>query len=294
MQKLLAFIVAKRHWFLLILCETISFVLIYQNNAYQRNMMLNAANVITGALSSWSSTLFSYFDLQKVNMELLERNNMLEMEVLRLHKQINDKLSDTTSFAQVFLKDLEMEIEDNPSIRDGSYKFIPVRAVNNSVVYLRNYITINKGSLDGIRPDMGVVSAQGVAGIVSTVGNHFSVIISLLNMKSNLSCKIQHTNFSGALSWKGGDLQHAYLEQIATHAVFQVGDTIVTSGYSSIFPPGIMVGTVESYNKQDDDNFYSLKVRFATDFQSVNLLSVIDNPLQEEQIELEREARRND
>jgi len=118
--------------------------------------------------------------------------------------------------------------------------------------------------------------------------------MSLLHVKSKVNCKIQHTNFFGPLSWKGGDLQYGYLEQIASHATFQAGDTIVTSGYSDLFPPGIMVGIIESYKRQEDDNFYSLKVRFATDFQSLNAISVIDNLLQYEQKEIEREARKND
>ena len=292
MQKLLAFIVAKRHWFLLILCEIISFVLIYQNNAFQRNIMLNSANTITASLLSFSSALFSYFDLQKINQELLERNRLLEMEVLRLHKQQNDKISDMTIFEQIFLKD--SELDDNPLIPRNSYKYIPARVINNTVVYSRNYFTIDKGANDNIRPDMGVVSLRGVAGIVSHVNDRYAVAISLLNVKSMVSCKILHTDFTGALSWKGDDLRHADLEQIATHADFQVGDTVVTSGYSSIFPPGIMVGTVESFKKQNDDNFYSLKVRFSTDFQSLNLLYVIDNPFRNEQIRLEQEAKQND
>jgi rod shape-determining protein MreC len=244
--------------------------------------------VITGALSSFSNTLFSYFDLQKVNQELLEQNSVLEMEVARLHKQINENATDTASF------ELVLSGDSDSASRSNSYQYMPARIVRNSVGYLHNYITINKGAKDGIRPDMGVVSPQGVAGIVSDVSEHYSIVISLLNVKSTLSCKIQHTNFSGALSWKGDDLQHAYLEQIATHAIFQAGDTIVTSGYSAIFPPGIMVGVVESFKRQDDDNFYSLKIRLFTDFQSLSGIYVIDNPLQKEQTELEREARKND
>jgi len=120
------------------------------------------------------------------------------------------------------------------------------------------------------------------------------VAMSLLNVETTVSCKIRNTHFFGPLSWKGGDVRYAYLSQIATHAVFHAGDTIVTSGISDIFPPGIMVGVIESFNRQDDDNYYSLKVRLSTDFQSLNAISVIDNQLQREQRELEREARKNE
>ena len=292
MQKLLAFIIAKRHWFLLIICETVSFALIYQHNAYQRSVMLSSANTITGKLLSVSNTVFSYFDLQKVNMELLERTALLEMENVQLREQLQNLMSDKTTFNQVFLKDTVLS--DSLIHKNAVYKYVTARTVNNSAHYLHNYITINKGSKDGIRPDMGVISPHGVAGIVTTVDNSFSVVMSLLNVKCKVSCKIQHTHFSGSLSWKGGDVRYAYLEQIASHATFQVGDTIVTSGYSDLFPSGIMVGTIESFNKQNDDNFYSLKVRFATDFQSLNSLCVIGNESQQELKKIEGEARKND
>jgi rod shape-determining protein MreC len=289
MQKLLAFLVSKRHWILFILCELISFVLIYRNNAYQRNMMLTSANAVTGSISSVSSAVFSYLDLQQVNRELLERGSMLEMEVIRLREQLQELSLDTMDFSPVFLPEDTASVADSP-VKKSAYEFITVRAVNNTTTYLNNYITLNKGSEEGLRPDMGVVSPRGVAGIVMTVRDHYSVVISLLNTKLNISCKVKGTHFSGPLSWKGGDAAYAYLEELPTHAVFEVGDTIVTSGHSAIFPPGIMAGIVDSYSKQRDDNFYSLKVRLATDFYSLNALCVIRNHAQEEQRAIEQEV----
>ena len=292
MRKLFEFIVAKRHWILFIFCELISFILIYQNNAYQKNMMLSSANVITGSISSISGTVLSYFDLQKVNNELLERNSLLEMEVLRLRGQMDNVELNSTSFDQVFLTDTVLP--DSLFTGEYIYKFIPAAVVNNSTTYMNNYITVNKGYKDGIRPDMGVVSPRGIVGVVATVNEHFSVVISLLNVKSKVNCKVLNTNFFGPLSWKGNDVKYAYLEQLPTHATFQVGDTIVTSGYSSFFPQGVIVGVVESYDKKGDDNFYSLKVRLASDFQSLSALFIIDNGLRDEQKAIEREARKND
>lgn len=288
MQKLLAFLVSKRHWILFVLCELISFVLIYRNNAYQRNMMWTSANVITGSISSVSNAVFSYLDLQKVNQELLERNSILEMETIRLREQLKELSLDTMNFNPVFQEDTTFA----PDLQDKkyTYKFVTARAVNSSTSYLNNYITINKGSEDGIRPDMGVVSPHGIVGIVMTVRDHYSVVISLLNTKLNISCKVKGTNFSGPLSWKGGDATYAYLGELPTHAVFEKGDTIVTSGNSAIFPPGIMAGIVDSYSKQRDDNFYSLKVRLATDFYALDALCVILNDMQEEQREIEKEV----
>ena len=292
MQKLFEFIIAKRHWFLFILCEIISFVLIYRNNVYQHNMMLTSANTIAGSISSVSGTVLSYFDLHKVNQELLDRNALLEMEVIGLREQLNNKIISSTLFDEIILADTVMP--DSIYLKSNAWKSIPAGVVNNSTTYSNNYITINKGFSDGIRPDMGVVSPQGIVGIVKTVKKHYSVVISLLNTKLRISCKVLNTNYFGALSWKGGDVKYAYLEQLPTHATFSVGDTIVTSGYSAVFPLGIMVGIVESYNKQDDDNFYSLKVRLTTDFHALNALNIIDYGLQDERREIELEARKND
>jgi Cell shape-determining protein len=292
MRKLFEFIVAKRHWILFIFCEIISFVLIYHNNAYQRNMMLSSANAVTGSILSISGTVSSYFDLQKVNQQLLERNSLLEMEVLRLKAKDYKAALDSVSFDKTMLTDTVLA--DSLFLGNYDYKYIHVGVVNNSTTNVNNYITINKGYNDGIRPDMGVVSPQGIVGIVATVEEHFSVVISLLSSKFKVSCKVINTNYTGSLSWKGGSVKYAYLDQLPTHATFQNGDTIVTSGNSAIFPPGVMVGIVESYNREGDDNFYSLKVLLNNDFHSLNVLSVIDNSLQKEQRAIEMEARKND
>jgi rod shape-determining protein MreC len=238
---------------------------------------MTSANAVTGQILSVSNAVFSYLDLQKVNRQLIEKNNRLEMELIMLRGQLNEKMSDTLNFQ-----------------KDFDYECITATVVNNSTIYTNNYITLNKGSNDGIRPDMGVISMDGLTGIVMTVNANYSLVISLLNTNLKVSVKVKDTDYFGALSWKGGDSRFAHLEELPVHSVFKAGDTIVTSGYSSIFPPGIMVGTVDSYNKQRDDSFFSLKVRLATDFQTLRSVSVIENRNQEEQKEIERQAGKND
>jgi rod shape-determining protein MreC len=284
MQKLLAFLISKRHWILFLLCEIISFSLIYRNNAYQHNMMLSSAGVITGNLSAASNAVLSYLDLRRVNRDLLERNGRLEMEVLRLQSRLETASLDTVDFSSAFLSDT----------MNYTYEYIPAGVANNSITYVNNYITVNKGSADGIRPDMGIISPRGVAGIIVTVSERYSVAISLLSARFKLSCKLKGTNYFRMLSWRGNDVNYAWLDALPAHAVFQVGDTVVTSGYSTIFPPGIMVGVVEDYGKGSNDDSYSLKVRLATDFQTLNALYVIVNRSQDEQKEIEREAMKND
>jgi rod shape-determining protein MreC len=292
MRKLLAFLAAKRHWILLIFCEIISFVLIYRNNEYQRNVMLSSANTVTGSLSSISKRIFSYFDLQRVNEQLMERNNLLEMEAIYLRAKIREIERDTVVFKRAFLKDTV--INDSLYFKDSQYEYITANVVKNSTIRASNYITINKGYEDGIRPDMGVISPFGVTGIVKTVSKNFSSVISLLNPNFNIYCKLMNSHYFGPLSWDGADIRFAYMKELPTYAIFQIGDSVVTSGYSSIFPPGVLIGVVESFGKQRDDNFYSLKVRLATDFSSLSVLTVIRNKMQEEQLAVEREARTHD
>jgi rod shape-determining protein MreC len=162
------------------------------------------------------------------------------------------------------------------------------------VTRLSNYITLDKGAKDGIKPDMGVVSVRGVVGIVFTVDEHFSVVIPLLNPKSKLSCKLNSGDYYGSLSWDGRDVHYANLEELPNHVEFQKGDTVVTSGFSAIFPPGLPVGTVVEMDNSRDHNFYSLKVKLATDFQRLKNVRVIQNDFQQERLNVEREARKND
>ncbi|MDR3268446.1 MAG: rod shape-determining protein MreC [Tannerella sp.] len=283
MQKLLEFLIGKRHWFVFILCEVISFTFLFHTNAYQRNVFLGSANSAVGYVSSVSSYVLSYTRLREENKRLFERNGLLEMEILELAQQLDILKSNQLAYDHVM-----------PDSIAEDYHYITASVVNNSVTRLSNYITIDKGAEDGIEPDMGVVSVWGVVGIVSTVKAHFSVIIPLLNPKSKLSCKLYGGDFYGSLSWDGRDMRYAYLEELPNHVEFHEGDTVITSGFSAIFPAGIWVGTVVETDKTREHNFYSLKVKLATDFQRLRSVRVMKNHYQEERLAVEREAKRND
>ncbi|MDR1556185.1 MAG: rod shape-determining protein MreC [Tannerellaceae bacterium] len=284
MRKLLDFLIGKRHWFLFLLLETVSFVLIYRNNSYQQSVMLSTANTVTANIVSLTGSVTSYINLREENRRLIERNGQLEIERLRLQRQIETMIADTASFHN-YVAD---------PVRLFPYDVIVAKVVNNSVTYLSNYITINKGSDDGLSPDMGVISEGGVVGIVSTVSDHYAVVIPLLNPKFRLSCKVLGSSYFGSMSWDGRSTRYAKLDELPRHVEFNVGDTIVTSGFSAIFPEGIMVGNVSSFEKQRDDNFYSLTVRLTTDFHRLGTVMVIRNFQQNEQIQIEQEAKSND
>ncbi|MDR1356512.1 MAG: rod shape-determining protein MreC [Tannerellaceae bacterium] len=284
MRRLLDFLIAKRHWFLFLFLELISFILIYRSNAYQQSVMLSTANAVSANVVSLAGSITSYINLRDENRALIERNGRLEMELLRMQRQIDTMVADTVHF-QGFNYDHE---------RQFPYDVIISRVVNNSVTYISNYITIDKGRNDGVLPDMGVVSEGGVVGIVSTVSERYSVVIPLLNPKFRLSCKVLGSSYFGSMSWDGRSTQYAKLDELPRHVEFKEGDTIVTSGFSAIFPEGIMVGYVSSFERQRDDNFYSLTVRLNTDFHRLSSVMVIRNFHQSEQIQIEQEAKGND
>ncbi|MDR1623732.1 MAG: rod shape-determining protein MreC [Tannerellaceae bacterium] len=280
MRKLLDFLIGKRHWFLFIFLEFVSVALVYRTNAYQQSIMFSTANVITANIVSVTGSVTSYLNLREKNKDLLERNGRLEMELLRMKDMIEAMKADTAVF-RAFVND---------SARFFPYDFTTAKVINNSVSYLSNYITLNKGREDGILLDMGVVSESGVVGVVATVSDYYSVVLPLLNTKFKLSCKVLGSSHIGSLSWNGRYARYANLDELPRHVQFQIGDTIVTSGYSAVFPEGILVGFVSSFERQRDDNFNSLKVELATDFQRLSNVMVIRNFRQEKQWTIEREA----
>ena len=258
-------------------------MLLYHNHAYQRNLMLSSSNTMIGHILSVSGSAKSYMGLREENHALFEQNGQLELQVMELQQEIDLLKAHALSYDSLFTDSVALP-----------YHYVTAEIVNNCIAGLSNYITINKGSRDGVKPDMGVVSTRGIVGVVSTVNEHFSVVIPLLNPKLRISSKLQRGSFYGSLSWDGRDARYAYLEELPRHAVFEEGDTVVTSGYSAVFPPGVMIGTVAEFDEKRDYTFYSLKVKLATDFMTLKTVRVIRNDSQQEQLEVEKEARKND
>ncbi|MGL5318424.1 MAG: rod shape-determining protein MreC [Bacteroidales bacterium] len=278
MQNLINFLLKHSSWFLFLLYLIISLTFLFKSNAYQRSYYFNTSNQIVGTTLALSGNFTSYFDLGHVNEALSFENAVLEKKVLELEDQLKaykSALMDTT-FADTLLR--------------VKYDFIPAQVVNNSVNQLQNYITINRGSEDGIRKDMGVVDHNGIVGIVSAVSNHYSVVISLLNTKLRLSGKIKNSEFFGSLTWDGLTGEQVLLEELPRHVIYKEGDTIVTSGFSTVFPEGIMVGRIATGEKQSNDNFYRLKINLSTDFYRLRDVRVIKNNFDLERRKLEETA----
>lgn len=266
MRNLLNFLVRYNYWFLFILLEVASFVLLFRFNRYQQSVFFTSANAVAGKLYEMTGSVASYFHLKEVNEDLLDHNIRLEQRVALLEAALLDAHSDTDSFRSL------------DSVPAGTgYSLFKARVIKNSLNRLDNYLTLDRGSADSILPEMGVVDANGVVGIVYKTTPHYSLVISLLNSKSSLSCKIQGSGYFGYLKWEGGDSQYAWLRDLPRHAEFSVGDTVVTSGYSAVFPPGLLVGYVEEMSDSHDGLSYLLKIRLAADFGRISDVRVIAN-----------------
>ena len=279
MRNLLDFFLKYNYWFLFVLLEVISFVLLFRFNGYQGSVFFTSANFASGAMHDAASNVTGYFHLKTINDELVQRNVELELQLESLRKTLVKVTEDSTGIEQ-----MKQEVL-------ADYDLLKAEVINNSVKHADNYITLNKGKADGVRSEMGVVTGSGVVGIVYLTSAHYSIVIPVLNSKSNISCKIRRSDYFGVLQWDGGSSQYAYVKDMPRHSQFSLGDTIVTSGHSAVFPSGIPVGTVDDIADSHDGLSYLLRVKLFTDFARLNDVRIIAHKEQEEQLELEKQVK---
>lgn len=278
MRNLLEFLAKYNHCFVFLILEVVSMVLLFQYNSYQGSAWFSSANAVTGKLYEWDANVETFFSLTKVNQELTQRNAYLEQEVQKL----SDSLVSVTKDSSIYHRDQFALLRN--------YRLIPAKVVANSVDKPGNLMTIDKGSADGIHKDMGVISGTGVVGIVYLVAEHYAIVIPVLNTKSNISCMIQNRGYFGYLRWKGGVSDLAYLEEVPRHAHFKLGDYVVTSGYSAVFPPGVRVGRILHVFNSADGLSYRVQLRLSTDFACLRDVCVIDDAAMKERLEIMRAA----
>lgn len=270
MRNLLNFLLRYSTWMLFGVYVVISLVMLFTVNPYQHHVFLTSAGSVTSTVYGVSSSVSGYFSLRDINDDLQRRNAELENEVLTLRETIG-KLGERL-YADTMHVDTVL----------SRYSFILAPVINNTTNRSHNYITIRKGYNDGIRPEMGVVDQNGVVGIVNLVGPHTARVISLLNPHLRLSCKVKGSEHVGSLVWDGRNPQTAVLEELPRHATFKKGDTIVTSGFSAVFPSGVPVGRVAGAVNDEQGSFFALRVQLFTDFSTLSTVRVIRDALKQE------------
>ena len=261
MRGLLRYLLKNYAFLLFLLLEVLSFILIFNFNSYQRVKYLNSSNRITASIYSSFNAVGSYFSLAAVNRKLAKEN-----------AQLKSLVSDLP-----FIRITSYSIVSKGEITDSLYRFISAKVINNSVNKQDNYITLNKGRKHGIKPDQGIINSDGIVGVVTHVSESFSMGFSVLNKRWGASAKLKKSGTFGPLSWDGSDSKYANLTGIPFHVEIAVGDTVVTSSYSSVFPEGIMIGTIHTIEQPSGENYYNISVELAVDFRALSYVDVVDN-----------------
>lgn len=269
MKEILRLIAKYNYTIIFILVEILCFYLIVKYNNYQRVIFSKQVHSFFGYISSMTTDTRNYFRLKKLNESLMEENTCLKNEIARLEQ------SEDTLLLGTFGCD-----------SSSRFNYLHARIVNASFNRMKNYLTLDKGANDGILQDMAVHSPMGIVGLIQDMSEHYSIVLPLINVSSRVSAKIKKNNYYGSLQWDGNDYLYTYLKDIPYHVDVAIGDTIVTSGYSSIFPEGLLIGYVESVDKETA-NFLNIKVRIAVDFKCIDQVYVIQNKRQEEKRQLE-------
>jgi len=272
MRTLLRFFQNYSDLLLFLLLETIAIIFIVQGSSYQRSRIIGLNRQVSGYLFSKVDGAREYLSLRGANQQLVNENLELRNRLDRISGQMDSAIV-ISKFTEPY-----------------HYFYVPSRIVHNSVFKQYNYITLDKGKKQGVFKNMGVISDQGLVGIVLESSNNFSTVIPVINRDFRLSVKIKANNYAGILQWEGESPLYAILTEIPFHLEILQGDTILTSGFSSIFPEGIEVGTIESFSL-DKGNFYDIRVMLSTEFQRLFHVNVIRNYRQEEQQNLEAQTR---
>lgn len=265
MQQIINFILRNKTTLFFVFLLTVALSLSIQSHSYHRSRFFNSSNWIVGNVYNTQSKVSSYFKLKKENDRLLEDNTRLRSLLFNTGELDADTMS-TTTF---------------------QYIVIPGQVIKNSYAQRNNYITINRGVADGIEQDMGVITSNGVLGIVEHTTNKFASVQSILNTKSNINAKIKNTNNFGSLKWDANRYDVVQLEDIPRMVPLLIGDTIVTGAMSSIFPENIPIGTIKRFNLNASESFYSIDVGLFNDMTNLDKVYIINNTSSSEIQELE-------
>lgn len=275
MQNLITFLRRYFNFFLLIVLEIICLSLVFNSREYQQTVWLHSANKLTGKLFQKVNGISQYIDLKSVNKHLNEQNTALLNQLPAAFS-----FPDTTSGVKV------------DSLGQRQYLYFGARVVNNSVSQLYNYLTIHRGRNQEIEVGMGVIGAHGVVGIVRNVSDNYAVVMTLLNRKARVSALLPRTGNFGSVVWQNTppDPQYGQLLDIPSNITVRKGDSVLTSGYSAIFPKGLVIGQVSDVQSAEGGSFYQIDLKFAEDFQSLQYVYVIKNLNAQEQREVEKKV----
>lgn len=277
MHRILLFFIKYNGFFAFVILETIALSLYFTRNLNPtKESFLSSANGVIGNIYESTSKISRYWNLSAVNDSLARENAELKMQLP------NSKF---TSLVQT-------NVVHDTTLKQH-YVYLEAKVVNNTIHRPHNFLTINRGTKQGVEPNSGVLNGngKGIVGVVQNVSNNYAVVMSVLNIDARISAKILRNNHFGMMIWDGADSGFMTLESIPKHADVEIGDTIVTSGFSTMFPEGILIGTVHSFFKPAGLNFYTIKVALFNDLNNTQYVYVVSDLLKEERLKLEKEVK---
>ena len=269
MRNLFLFLREHYFYFLFLLLETFSLILLFNYNEFQGSSLYAISNAVSGSVNNIFSGISEYFSLRKTNRVLIE-------EMAKLHSRIPEAFY-TTGLNIFYKKDSIVKLE---------YKYISAKVISNSTNKRNNFLMINKGSVHGIQNHMGVIIGNKIVGQVVSVSSHFSWIMSMLNKDSRISGKFKKNNQLVNVEWSGGNYRKGLVKEIPKHFLIVRGDTIITSGNSDIFPEGLLIGTIFGFTNAQDENFNNGELLFSTDFNSLGYVEVVVDLMRKEKDDL--------
>lgn len=268
MQQIINFILRYKNSFLYVFLGLIAMALTIRSHSYHQSKFFNSSKWLTGNIYSISSNISAYFDLKEENEKLSKENQELRKLLFNRDSLLSEPLDTSRT----------------------KFDVIRGKVVKNSYGNLRNYITINVGHKQGVKQDMGVITSQGILGIVENTSNNYATVQSILNTKSNINAKVKNTNYFGSLVWNGERYDEVQLVDIPRLVPLVVGDTIVTGGMSSIFPEGIPIGTIKKYELNTAQSFYDIEVTLFNDMTNIGHVYVIESFDRPEILELQEQT----
>ncbi|RSK47292.1 rod shape-determining protein MreC [Hymenobacter rigui] len=283
MNNLLNFLFRYRGILVFAVLEVLSLYLLVRNSSYQRAAFFNSSNAYVGQVLDWRNQVQDYFRLIDVNRELMHENARLRQQLYP--PDLSRRQADSLPVSKDSVTQARLALLGRPdslllglrqlAAHDPDYPLIPARVVSSTQRRVDNYLTLNVGTANGVKPGMGVVSAEGVVGRVKVASEHYTTITSVLHSKSTISARIQRDGTIGTIRWLGDDPTHVLLDNVPRQNKLVRGDTVVTSGYNAVFPEGVRIGTIESFVKEPDKNFWTVQVRLAVDFSRLTYVYLV-------------------
>lgn len=258
MQQIINFIIRNKTFLVFLLLFLVAIVFTIQSHSYHKSKFINSANFLTGGVYNSVNNISEYFSLKSQNKILTEENNRLKSLLFNAENKTDSTFIDSTTYA-------------------NKYKLTTAKIIKNSYTATDNVLLVNRGKKDSIKQDFGVITANGIVGIIGENNNNYATVISILNTTSSISASLKKTNHIGSLVWDGKSPNIMQLIDVEKAADVTEGDTIITSGRSSIFPKGIGIGTVTDFRLDEAENYYEINLQLFNDMTNIEHVHIIEN-----------------